>query len=192
MSGIGRRLKRAVRDIAVGDYENAVTAIFQAFDATGKKRYPSKGSGHRFKKLLEDQEEIVWEIAFSVRVIGTKFECLTMPEAMWKLVRNPIVHEGEFSKRISFEGGYERLPVGENWNLPPRFLTGLATAAISAKENSDEQEDLAFKFNFFGRDIPAQSLWGAEEWIRAELENIHRRKAEKVALRRADEQSHKR
>ncbi len=168
MSGIGRRVCTAVKAYSEIDYETSATALFQAIDATGRKRFPNLGNGARFKKLLANQEDIISATATSSVHVGINCNRMTMPEAMWKLGRNPLLHEAELDKRLMFNNA-DGMLIGHEWNLPPSFLLGMAVGVMSAKENTGETEILEGEVSFWGWQLKLQSLWGGEDFLRSIL-----------------------
>jgi len=165
LSGIGRRVRAALRSYEEGDFEASATALFQAIDATGRKLFPKTGNAVRFKGMLERQEDLISVAALGSRVVGIVANGQTMPQVMWKFGRNPLLHEAELDPRISFSNA-NGFSAGEQWNFPPNYLVGLALGVISANVNSKESEKLSGTIIFLGSRLPIQSLWGSEVFLR--------------------------
>lgn len=166
MSGIGRRIETAVSECFRGNYEASATAVFQAIDATGRKRFPRKGVGARFRGLIDEQQDIVTASALGFAMIGFSVDGVTLSKAIYEFARNPLIHEAELSPRMSFSND-DGLCIGEVWNLPPNFLFGLALGVIAAKENVGEDQRYVAKTRFWGHTLDLQTLWGAEGYLRA-------------------------
>ena len=166
MSGIGRNVKRALRAYEESDYEASAAAIFPAVDATGKKRFPAKGSGVRFRGIIEQQQDLITFLAIGNVIIGGSFYGKTMPEALWHFARCPLLHEAELDRRISFSNT-DSLAIGETWNLPPSFLLGIIVSVVAARENLGETEVLTGVVRFGSDHLDIQTLWGGEDFLRA-------------------------
>ena len=167
MSGIGRRVKKGCSELRNGDYESAAVAIFQAVDATGRKRFPKKGPGARFMGLIAEQEDVITSVAFGVVMTGCTFNGLTIPKALWKFARNPLIHEAELDSRIRFDNS--SIVIGSVWNLPPTTLLGIAIGVVTASENAEEDEQLTGSIHFQGQPIALNGLWGREKMFRSIL-----------------------
>ncbi|WP_171208897.1 MULTISPECIES: hypothetical protein [unclassified Ruegeria] len=167
MSAIGRRIVKSQEDMEKKDYESAATAMFQALDATAKKRYPKEPFvGNRVRSLITDQEDIISRIGFGTIVIGSNYGGATLAQAIWKFARNPLIQDGELDPRMSFENDLGVTAIGDVWNFNPSFLMGLSIAIVSAKENAGEAEFLKGGVFENGVYVPFQSMWGAEDMVR--------------------------
>lgn len=166
VSAVGRRIAKAMKDFADRDYESAATAVFQAIDATASMRFPGQRVGDRFRGLITEQEDIVTATAIGSVWVGLTVNGVSLSDAIWKFGRNPLIHEGELDRRLSFENE-SSVAIGCRWNLPPSYLVGLAVAVISAMENNDETEVVLGGISFMGVPLDLQSLWGGEAFLRA-------------------------
>jgi hypothetical protein len=172
MTGIGRRLDKALGELEDGEYESAALSIFSALEATAKKRYPKKGNGDRFITFLSDQHDIVTAIGLGVVIGSLTVRGVPFAKSIWKLARNPLTHEAELDPRITFnndDGTY--ITTGDRegneiFNLSPVMLLGMAIATVAAKENSDEDVQLRGWFKFNQVSYIANSVWGAEADLR--------------------------
>ncbi|MEO0939804.1 MAG: hypothetical protein AAFY38_16750 [Pseudomonadota bacterium] len=173
MSGIGKRIDKALGDLEGGHFDDAAILIFAAIEATAKKRRPKLGNGQRFKSFVHDQQDIITAITWNIVNKDFTVRGVSLPEAIWKLARNPLTHEAELDRRMSFDNfDGTRISTGANendasWEFPPIFLLGLAIAVVSARENMHEDVKLRGWFKFSSTTYVANSLWGAEEELRA-------------------------
>lgn len=90
MSGVGRRIVTSLKSLEANDFETSATAVFQAVDATGRKRFPNAGIGARFMGLIDEQHDIISAVAINNIIIGAEFEGFTFPKAIWKFWPKPI------------------------------------------------------------------------------------------------------
>ena len=171
MSGIGRRIAASIKSLKSSDFESSATSVFQAIDATGRKRFPKAGNDKRFMGLIEEQHDIISAAALKKIHIGSKFNGLAFQEVIWEFGRNPLIHEAELDPKLTFDN-HNGLIIGSTWNLPPSYLFGLCLGVISACENKNEDEKLTGNIEFWGQNLSLESLWGSEDFLSALL-NTH-------------------
>lgn len=82
-------------------------------DNTARARRPNAKVGERIKLFISDEEVLISGLALRKIFKGVKFGEYTLPEAIYKMARNPMMHNGELDKRMEFvEQGM--LLIGEN------------------------------------------------------------------------------
>jgi hypothetical protein len=57
------------------------------------------------------------------------------------------------------------LTIGETWNLPHTFITGLCVAVIAAPENKHEFVQQPLHIMLFGRRFEINDLWGKKSEV---------------------------
>jgi hypothetical protein len=182
MSGIGKRISKALSDLEKSEYENALLPIFSAVEATAKKRYPKMAKGPAFKTFLADQHDIITSIGLQTIIGEITNRGMSLPEALWKFARNTLTHEAEIDTKISFdnnEGMFISTGASKEqavWHFPPTMLLGLVFAVVSAKENEAEDVELAGWLVYNDRTYVANSFWGAESDLRNSYEATVARK----------------
>jgi hypothetical protein len=164
-SSISRRIESCIKAANSKNYEAALIHFFPALDKTAKKRRPKDGVGSRIKKFISDQEIIITTIAtrnifLNISVNGTSF-----PKAIYDFGRTPIAHEGELDPRLTINDT-GALTIGQTWNLPSSYITGLLVGVMVAPENSQEHIDAPLGITLFKKQFRINELWGAEEIIK--------------------------
>jgi hypothetical protein len=158
-SGISRRIRQCSRHIAEQDWEAALINLYPAIDHTAKKRRPKAGVGERIKAFLTDEETLISVIAtggaFKGRING-----VTVPEALYKICRTSIVHEGQLDPRLQFNTDGMLLLGQDKWHFPKGYILGMTLAVVIAPENVHEAEAAEFGFSLGGSWLELNSLWG--------------------------------
>jgi len=164
-SSISRRISSCINYARAGDYEAAMVNYFPALDKTAKRRRPKDGVGARIRRFISDQEAIITAIATGNILQNISVNGVTFPEAIYKFGRTPIAHEGELDPRLTFNDTGS-LQIGNTWNLPSSYITGLCVAVISAPENMQEFIEAPLRLSIFGREFQINELWGAEPLVK--------------------------
>jgi len=90
---------------------------------------------------------------------------VSFPEAMYKFGRTPIAHEGELDPRLTFNDA-GALQIGNTWNLPSSYITGLCVGVMVAQENTQEFINAPLSLTIFGHEFQINELWGAEPLVK--------------------------
>lgn len=164
-SSISRRIQACIKYANAGEYESAMVNFFPALDKTAKKRRPKCGVGERIRRFISDQEAIITAIATGHIFQNISMNGVSFPEAIYKFGRTPIVHEGELDPRLTFNdaGG---LQIGNTWNLPSSYITGLCVGVMVAQENAQEFINAPLRLIIFGNEFQINELWGAEPLVK--------------------------
>ncbi len=160
-SSISRRLQSCITYTNAGNYESAMINFFPALDKTAKRRRPKDGVGERIRRFISDQEAIITAIATGHVFQNISINGVSFPEAIYKFGRTPIAHEGELDPRLTFNDS-GTLQVGNTWNLPSSYITGLCVGVMVAQENAQEFINAPLSLTIFGRELQIKELWGAE------------------------------
>ncbi|WP_148201427.1 MULTISPECIES: hypothetical protein [Alcanivorax] len=167
-SSISRRMESCIEALMEKDFEAALVHYFPALDKTAKKRRPAAKVGERIRAFLDDELEIISDIAtkniFIVNCNGVSF-----PEAIYKFGRTSIAHEGELDPRLNFNNN-SGMEIGDTWNLPPSFITGLSIAVILAPENTAERFQKDYEVAIHEERFSVNALWGQRQLIRDKME----------------------
>jgi poly-D-alanine transfer protein DltD len=67
------------------------------------------------------------------------------------------------------------MSIGQTWNLPPSFITGLILSVVIAPENVSEKFENEYKVNIQGTEFNVSELWGQRQKIRAWMETEYGR-----------------
>jgi hypothetical protein len=161
---ISRRIESSLTHLANNELEESLIHFFPALDKTAKIRYPRMGVGQRIKRLITDHEAIITAVAINNIITGATFSGLTIAEAMYKLGRTSILHEGELDSRLTFDNN-TGLSIGHSWNLNNAWIFGLILCVILSKENLQEYINPSYAITLWGVDYSANDLWGREDMI---------------------------
>lgn len=175
LSTFDDRFKQIFERLCAEDFSTGLTLICPLIDRAGKKLYGLKKPGERFKKILSDNNDFLyWMMTDGLIVmaegadfifIGNGKENVDLSQAIYKLVRNSLLHEAEISEKIEFinEGrvGY----VGDKIVFPKTLIFALAfmLSYLPCYENDCPRN---YKINVSGVTLPLQDVWGNKEKIK--------------------------
>jgi hypothetical protein len=125
-------INQAFRNIEEGNYELALLSVVPQFDKACKKQWPKMKVGERFRKGVEETEDVISFIMVEGR--GTITKCKygewTLPQLTYKYLRNSIVHEGTMPGNVKIVDE-PKIAIKENFiQLPVGFVKGLLIATI--------------------------------------------------------------
>ncbi|HEU0233788.1 MAG TPA: hypothetical protein VFQ94_01475 [Gallionella sp.] len=172
-SSISRRIQSCINYANAGNYESAMVNFFPALDKTAKRRRPKAGVGDRIRSFISDQEAIITAIATGNILQNISINGVSFPEAIYKFGRTPIAHEGELGPRLTFNNG-STLQIGNTWNLPSSYITGLCVGVMVAPENSQGFIDPQLSLTIFGHRFGINELWGAEREVKRVIADAFR------------------
>ena len=172
-SSISRRIQSCINYANAGNYESAMINFFPALDKAAKRRRPKAGVGERIRSFISDQEAIITAIATGNIIQNISVNGVTFPEAIYNFGRTPIAHEGELDPRLTFNNG-SSLQIGNTWNLPSSYITGLCVGVMVAHENSQEFIDAQMNLKIFDHQFRINELWGAETVVKKVIANAFR------------------
>jgi hypothetical protein len=164
-SSISRRIKSCLIHLGNGEYEAALVDYFPALDKTAKRRRPKDGVGNRIRGFISDEQVIICAVSLNMIIKDCLFDGVSFPEAIYKFGRTPIAHEGELDPRLKFNDS-GTLTIGQTWNLPSSYISGLCLAVIVAPENAGEFLDTTITATVLKHQFNMNDLWGARDRIR--------------------------
>lgn len=167
-SSISRRMEDSVKAFMNEDYETSLIHYFPALDKTAKRRRPNEGVGNRIRNFLDDELDIISHVA-TKNIFRIKCDGLSIPQAIYKFGRTSIAHEGELDSRLNFDNK-SGMSIGQTWNLPPSFITGLILSVVIAPENAGEKFENEYKVSIHGTEFNVSELWGQRQKIRSWME----------------------
>jgi hypothetical protein len=139
--------------------------FFPALDKTAKRRRSRDGVGERIRRFVSNQEAIITAVATGNIFQNININGISFPDAIYKFGRNPIAHEGELDPRLTFNDSGS-IQIGEIWNLPSSYITGLCVGVMVAPENAEEFIDAPLSLTIFGHELLINELWGAEQRVK--------------------------
>ena len=167
-SSISRRMESCVKAFMDNDFETALIHYFPALDKTAKRRRPSERVGNRIRNFLDDELDVISHVATS-NIFRIECDGLSIPQAIYKLGRTSIAHTGELDPRLNFDNN-SGMSIGQTWNLPPSFITGLILSVIIAPENAGEKFEQNYMVSIHGTEFNVSELWGDRQQIRDWME----------------------
>jgi len=161
--------EQCIERLQVNDYEGALVNLFPAIDKTAKKRRPKAGVGNRIRSFLKDEEVLITAVGTGNVFKGCSFDGVSFEDALYKLGRTPISHEGELDPRIKFNDK-SGLQIGQdNWNLPSSYIVGMALAVITAPENEGERTAEGLGIKVFDKQFALNEIWGKPDAVRSHI-----------------------
>lgn len=133
---LANRFARIFDALGTNDFSSALTLICPLIDSAGKEIYGIKKNGERFKRVLRDNTDFLyWTISRGTLVLqkDTQFsfvrdgqEPTDLPHAIYKMVRNSLLHEAELSTEIEFNDGGSFGPRDGKISFPKNLVWALA------------------------------------------------------------------
>ena len=125
-------LQQAFDNLEKGNNELALVSILPIFDNACKKKWKKLGVGARFRKGVEETEEIITFLMASGSCLFTncKYGELKLPELIYKYLRNSIIHEGKMPDNVGFVNEPKIIIEGNSVKFPVQFVSGLLIASI--------------------------------------------------------------
>lgn len=130
------RFARIFEALSANDFSSALTLICPLIDSAGKEMYRIKKTGERFKRVLrENNDFLYWTITGGLFVLkkDTQFQFLRegkpptdLPQSIYKMVRNSLIHEAEISTEFEFNDGGELGPREGRITFPKDLVWALA------------------------------------------------------------------
>lgn len=129
------RLHNAVKFIVKNDFDNALLNIVTIIDKSAKDIYGGNKVGKRFKKLLDDNQDILYLVMSGgkinvphyadIRYCEDKISLIShkLSDIIYEPLRNCLVHDAELPKsiiignKIGFKNGYFQMPKMVVWGL---------------------------------------------------------------------------
>ena len=113
-------LQQAFDNLHKGDNELALVSILPIFDNACKKTWPKIGVGARFRRGVEETEEIITFLMASGSCLFTDctYGKYKLPQLIYKYLRNSIIHEGKMPDNVMFINEPQIIVDGEVVKFP--------------------------------------------------------------------------
>ena len=97
-----KMINQAFGNLENNNHDLALLSIVPLFDKACKKTWPRLGVGARFRKGIEETEDIISFVMLGGRgtITASTYGKWTLPELMYKYLRNSIVHEGQMPDQV--------------------------------------------------------------------------------------------
>ncbi|MDL1991912.1 hypothetical protein [Vibrio parahaemolyticus] len=175
MSHLERRFQQVFDSLCVEDYQSALTLICPLIDGAGKKLYGINKNGERFKKILADNNDFLyWMMSggglvlvndADVNFIKNNKENTSLGQAVYKLVRNSLLHEAELSDKIEFVDDGKIGFYGDGKMVVPKNLIWSLAFMLVYLPCYRDSCPRHYKLNMCGVDMPFQECWGDKDKI---------------------------
>lgn len=165
-----KMIDQAFGNIESNHYDLALLSIVPLFDKACKKTWPKLGVGARFRKGIEETEDIISFLMLGGRgtITASTYGKWTLPELMYKYLRNSIVHEGEMpdqvrivdEPKIVIDDDFVQFPVG----IVPGLL--IATIGFECFQNEVGNVTQVGRLAIKGQEIFIKDMVGTHQTIR--------------------------
>jgi len=165
-----KMINQAFGNFETKDYDLALLSIVPLFDKACKKTWPKLGVGARFRKGVQDTEDIISFLMLGGRgtITASTYGKWTLPELMYKYLRNSIIHEGRMPDRVRIVDE-QKIVINEEFvQFPVGIVPGLLIATIGFEcfkkevRNVTQVGRLAIK----GQEIFIKDMVGTHQTIR--------------------------
>ncbi|EIJ0972611.1 hypothetical protein K6U26_09955 [Vibrio parahaemolyticus] len=174
MNKLERRFEQVFESLCEDDYDSVLTLLCPLIDGAGKKMYGIKKTGVRFQKVLKDNNDFLyWVITGGVLTldkeadfvfIGEGKDKTNLSRAIYSLVRNSLLHEGELSEKIEFVDVAKFGPDGEKVVFPKSLIWALAFMVAYLPCYQDACPKHA-TLSVSGISTPLHEFWGNKDKV---------------------------
>jgi len=169
---ISDRIEKAILDLSINDYENALVQISIAIDATGKKIKPKSKVGIRCRSFINENHSFIYHVAMGGSLkIHSEGKILygelgDLGQILYKSVRCALLHEADISKTIIFKNGFALGQRNGKFIITTNMLFGLILAIVGEPKNNNEimKQNLTVSLN--GIVININEYWGKHEGLK--------------------------
>ena len=133
--GISKKLELAYKNYLNEDYEEALSQLSIAVDATAKREsYVKSGNGERYKSFLTDNIQIITYLITGVRLNGLQLGKKSLEEILYKSVRCKLLHEASSDDFILSE----KTLTGDGRVIPKSIVVALFFVVALSPKNQTE------------------------------------------------------
>ena len=165
-----KMINQAFGNLENSNHDLALLSIVPLFDKACKKTWPRLGVGARFRKGIEETEDIISFVMIGGRgtITDSTYGKWTLPQLMYKYLRNSIVHEGQMpdqvkivdEPKIVIDEGFVQFPVG----IVPGLL--IATIGFECFKNEVRNVTQVGRLAIKGQEIFIKDMVGTHQTIR--------------------------
>jgi len=122
---------QALDNFNTGKDELALLSIMPLFDKACSKTWPKARVGKRFRDGVTKTEDIItFFMTKGSVIIECKYGDLTLPQIIFKYLRNSILHDGVMPGNINFIDENKIIIDNDSVSLPRTISHGLLLAAV--------------------------------------------------------------
>lgn len=145
------------------NWESALLELFPIINRTANRRYPQeKGDGKKIKGYISAEEGLISYLATGSVWVGNVFEDMTLPELIYSLARNGMIHNRELDVNLEFHRK-DTSYLGNESLLSDRYIFGLLMSVVFAAENRFEILPDNYCVRLLGVPCELNKLWGKRE-----------------------------
>jgi hypothetical protein len=154
-----------------GEISNSLEQCMIAADASAKKIFKSLGNRERMEKFFFEYMEIITGVgirlivAKNLRLGSGQKETETLESILYKYIRCNLLHEAEISDKIIFSENTFAY-VDDKFTFPTTLPVGICFAVIACQNNSSLWIRNPVGFNYLGKNINLNLLWGKKDTIK--------------------------
>lgn len=168
---IADRIDKALQDLRIGDFENALIQISIAIDATGKKRKSKSGVGERCRYFIKENEDFIYHFVMDGRLKVEKggrimFGGGELGQVLYKSARCALLHEGDISNSVVFERGFKLGQKENKFIITDNMLFGLLLTIVGEPKNSNETMKNEHSISYKNKNIEINKYWGKLEQLK--------------------------
>ena len=170
-----KMINQAFGNLENNNYDLALLSIVPLFDKACKKTWPKLGVGARFRKGVEETEDIISFIMLGGRgtITASKYGNWTLPELIYKYLRNSIIHEGEMPDQVKIVDEPKIVIDKKFVQFPVGIVLGLlvATIGFDCFKNESKYVTQVGRLSINGQEIFVKDMVGNHQTIRDAIKN---------------------
>jgi|GEM_PF-2140951 len=154
-----------------GDISNSLEQCMIAADASAKKMHTTRDNKERMEKFFSEHMEIITGVgirmivAKNIKFGSSQGEIETLESILYKYIRCNLLHEAEISDKIIFSENTFACGDGK-FTFPKTLPVGICFAVIACANNSSLWIRNPVGFNYLGKNINLNLLWGKKDAIK--------------------------
>jgi len=185
---IAKRVIEAIDKFMVKDYEGSFIPTCIAVDATATREFPNDSNNVAYKTFIHNNLSIVTRLAFggvTMYNINLKYShpdikvspdgMCSIEQVLYHAVRCGLVHKATLPSNIKFtmDGEFKVTNDGvtDILVLPATLAIGLIAAVVTSPVNAKSSIPSNYGFNFRGKEVKINELWGDREKLLQLLDN---------------------
>jgi hypothetical protein len=165
------KVNNSLKHFFSGDISNSLEQCMIASDASARKMYKTLGNRERMEKFFSEYMEIITGVGIRMIVAkgislgSVQNETESLESILYKYIRCNLLHEAEISDKIIFsENTFGS--VDDKFTFPKTLPVGICFAVIACPNNSSLWIRNPVGFNYLGKNINLNLLWGRKNLIK--------------------------
>ncbi len=165
------KVNNALNHYFKGEISDSLEQCMIAADASARKMYKALNNKERMEKFFLEYMEIITGvgirliIAKNLKLGHGQNETETLESILYKYIRCNLLHEAEISDKITFSENTFGC-ADEKFTFPKTLPVGICFAVMACPNNSSLWIRNPVGFNYLGKNINLNLLWGKKETIK--------------------------